>query len=42
MILHRFFWLFAFPMLGLALLSAFSLVPQVAPLLAPGGPVRMP
>jgi len=42
MIPRRFFWLFDFLILGLAFLAAYSLVPRLAPLLAPGGPLRTP
>jgi exopolysaccharide biosynthesis polyprenyl glycosylphosphotransferase len=39
MIPRRFFWLFDFLILGLAFLAAYSLVPQLAPLFAPDGPL---
>ena len=42
MIPRRFFWLFDFLILGLAFLVAYSLVPRLAPLFAPGGPLLYP
>jgi len=42
MIPRRFFWLFDLLVLGVAFLAAYSLVPRLAPLFAPGGPLRTP
>jgi hypothetical protein len=42
MIPRRFFWFFDFLILGLAFLAAYSLVPRLAPLFAPGGPLHTP
>ncbi len=42
MIPRRFFWLFDILVLGAAFLVAYSLVPPVAPLFAPGGLLRTP
>jgi hypothetical protein len=39
MIPRRFFWLFGFLILSAAFLAAYSLVPRLAPLFAPGGPL---
>lgn len=39
MIPRRFFWLFDFLILSLTFLAAYSLVPRLAPLFAPGGPL---
>ena len=40
MIPRRFFWLFDLLILGAAFLAAYSLVPRLAPLFAPSGPLR--
>jgi len=42
MIPRRFFWLFDFLIQSVAFRAAYSLVPHLAPLFAPGGPLRKP